>query len=459
MDAWLKAAVDYIPQWLEYQMRLTEQPGCAVAIAHNNRLVLERAFGVADITTGRALTPRHRHRVASHSKTFTAAAIMKLREAGKLRLDDPAGRFVDGLHPRVAEATLTQLLSHSAGLIRDGVDAGQWQDRRPFLSARDLRAALADAPLLEASTRFKYSNHGFGLAGLVIEAVTGEPYGDWVAREIVGKSGLRETMPDGPATGRAPVARGHTRKLPLGRRLVVPGDNPTHALAPATGFVSTAGDLARFFGRLDPAAKSSVLSRASRHEMIRQQWHDPYAAAGGHYGLGIMIGKVGDWAWFGHAGAFQSCLSRTVVLPGRGLSISVMTNALDGPAWAWSDALIRILQTCRARGAPTAKTRDWCGRWWSLWRTLDFVPMRDHVLVADPGMATPFVDASEITVTKRDHGSVSRATSLGNFAEEARLIRGKNGRVREIVFGGTTYLPERRAGQEIVRRYGGSSSG
>jgi hypothetical protein len=53
MDNWLKPALDYIPQWLEYQMRETEQPGCAIAIVHNGRVVLERLFGCADITTER----------------------------------------------------------------------------------------------------------------------------------------------------------------------------------------------------------------------------------------------------------------------------------------------------------------------------------------------------------------------------------------------------------------------
>ena len=169
MDRWLGAALDYIPRWLEYQMRLTEQPGAVIAIARRGEILLERAFGHADLAREAPLTPRHRLRVASHSKSFTAAGIMKLRERGKLRLDDPAGKYVRGLHRRIAEATLAQLLSHSAGIIRDGIDSGQWTDRRPFLDEAELRQALAEAPILEANTRFKYSNHGYGLAGLVIE--------------------------------------------------------------------------------------------------------------------------------------------------------------------------------------------------------------------------------------------------------------------------------------------------
>ncbi len=454
MDTWLKSAADYIPQWLDYQMRLSEQPGCVIAIAHKGRIILEEAFGVADISTGKTLTPRHRFRVASHSKTFTSAAVFKLREAGLLRLDDPAGQYVDGLHPAIAEATLNQLLSHSAGLTRDGVDAGQWQDRRPFLGEKELRVALREPPVVEPSTRLKYSNHGFGLVGLIIEAITGEPYCDWVKREIIGASKLKETEPDGPAPHGAPVARGHTRKLPLGRRRIVPGDNPTHALAPATGFLSTAGDLARFFASLDPEATHSILSRTSRHDMIRRQWYDVDASAEASYGLGIMLGRAGGWEWYGHAGGFQSCISRTIVLSGRDLAVSILTNAVDGPAWVWSDALIHILCNFARRGAATAKTRDWAGRWWSLWRTLDFVPMRDHVVASDPGLTVPFLDASEIAVTKRDLGTIRHATGLANFGEEARLVRGRNGHVREIWFGGTKFLPENNFAAELRRKYG-----
>ena len=97
MDNWLKPALNYIPQWLDYQMRESEQPGCVVAIVHKGQVVLERAFGYADIVGRTPLTPRHWFRVASHSKSFTAAGIMKLREAGKakavVRIFEPSVRL------------------------------------------------------------------------------------------------------------------------------------------------------------------------------------------------------------------------------------------------------------------------------------------------------------------------------------------------------------------------------
>ena len=119
MEPWLQPALDYIPQWLEFQMRASQQPGCMIAIAHRDKVVLERAFGFANLDTGEALTPRHRFRVASHSKSFTAAGILKLREQGKLKLDDTAGQYVGDLHPAVARVTIAQLLSHTSGLKRE----------------------------------------------------------------------------------------------------------------------------------------------------------------------------------------------------------------------------------------------------------------------------------------------------------------------------------------------------
>ena len=97
MPEWLSCGLRYIESWLAHQMRASEQPGCVIAVATGSEILLERAFRMADLASGTLLDPRHRFRVASHSKTFAAAAIMLLREHGRLRLDDPLGSHVPGL--------------------------------------------------------------------------------------------------------------------------------------------------------------------------------------------------------------------------------------------------------------------------------------------------------------------------------------------------------------------------
>ena len=213
-------------------------------------------------------------------------------------------------------------------------------------------------PAIEPNTRFKYSNHGFGLLGLVIEAITGEPYPVWIKREIVDAAGLRETEPNMPLAKGVPFARGHTRRLPLGRRLVIPGDNPTNAITSAAGFVSTAADIARFFAQLAPNAKRSVLSAGSRREMTRKHWRNPHASLEGYYGLGIISGNTGGWDWFGHGGGFQGYISRTCVIPACDVTITILTNSIDGWAPFWIDGAMHILRAfADARRAEAARAR------------------------------------------------------------------------------------------------------
>ncbi len=463
MDKWLGAALDYLPRWLDHQMRLTEQPGCAICVAHKGKPVLDVAFGHADLARGLTLTPRHRFRVASHSKSFTAAGVLKLREQGRLGLDDRIGSLVKDLHPQVADVSLSQLLSHSAGLVRDGADSGQWSDRRPFLNEAQIRADLAAGTTLAPNTRFKYSNHGYALLGLAITAVTGEPYTDWIAREIVAASGLRETLPDAPLPRGTPLARGHSAKLPLGRRLTLPVENPTQALASATGFVSTASDLARFFASLSPLARTSVLAVASRREMLRRQWRDPHASLERWYGLGTISGSLADWDWFGHSGGFQGTLTRTVSVPLQALTVSVLSNAADGLAHPWLDGALHILRAFEQHGAASRRSAPWSGRWWSLWGTTDLLPMAKKVLVANPALPNPLQDAPELEVRGIDrhgarHGHIALAGGFAAHGEPVRLVHDARGRATEFWLAGNKLLPEAKVVKELEAKYAGRSS-
>lgn len=454
MEPWLQSAIGYIRDWIEFQVRASQQPGCIVAIAHRGKVVAEYAFGHANLATGEKLTPRHRFRIASHSKSFTAAGIMKLRERRKLRLDDPVGQYVEGLHPQVAETTIAQILSHSAGLTRDGADAGQFGDRRPYLSKKELMAEFQLPPAIEPNSRFKYSNHGYGLLGLVIEHITGEPYRAWIGREIVNAVGLRETEPDMPLARGIPFARGHTPRLPLNRRLIIPGDNPTNAMMPAAGFVSTAADVARFFAQLAPNAKRSVLSAGSRREMTRKQWRNPHAALEGYYGFGIMSGATGGWDWFGHGGGFQGYISRTCVIPACDVTITILTNSTDGWAGLWLDGAMHILRAFVSRGAAKRRVRDWTGRWWSTWGAVDLVPIGNLVIVANPHWLNPFMEATEIEVTGRDAGRISLAAGYASHGQAVRRTRNKAGTVTDIWIAGSNLKPEKALAAETERRYG-----
>ncbi len=452
MSDWLAPALAYIPQWLDYQIAQLGLPGASVAVAKDGAVVLAHAKGVADQRNGEALTPAHRFRVASHSKTFTTVGILRLVDAGRLRLDDRAGTHVPGLHPEVARATVSQLLSHTGGIIRDGEDSEQWLQRRPFLSEAELRDALAAPPTLPPNTRMKYTNHGFGLLGLIIEAVTGEAYNAWIAREVVAPAGLAETYPDATLPAGIPLAQGHAAPALLGRRYVVPANTCTHALASATGFVSTPSDLVRFFSQLATTSSSPLLSVESRREIARPLWRIPGAVVR-HYGLGTAHGETGGWTWFGHGGGFPGVRSFTVVVPEQGIAISVCLHATDGEPQGMVDNILRILQIFAANGPADPALADWAGRYWSLWGASDFVPMGNKVLVALPNQGNPFADGSVLTPTGADSAVISEANGYGSYGQTVRLVRDASGTVSEILFAGSHLKSQQDAAAEAIARY------
>lgn len=441
MSEWLKPALTYAQSWLDFQVRQADLPGLQFAVRQWGEIVAARAYGKPAASASEALSNEHVFRVASHSKTFTAAAVMKLVDAGKLRLDDRADAYVDGLHPVIGAATLRQLLSHTAGVVRDGEDAAYWQLRRPFLDARELRAALKNPPIIEANTRLKYTNHGFGLLGLIVERVTGESYDAWVAREIVSGAGLERTWPDVPPMS-AMLARGHGIRALLGTRIENTLRVPTGALAAATGFSSTASELTKFFWQLAPDAETPWLSKAARHEMTRRHWRVPDQSAERYYGLGTIQGGEGDWAWFGHSGSFPGCFSHTVVLERLGISLSLIVNSVEVSPLILAEGVIAILRAYREGGAPSSVTTNWSGRWWTKWAAFDLVPMRDKVLVTSPALANPIVDAIELTAFEGDAARISKASGFLSYGESARLVRDASGAAAELRLGAGRWLPE-----------------
>ncbi len=438
---WLPAAVRYIESWLEFQMRVSEQPGCSIAIACEGTPSLERAFGAANLTTGEVLTPQNRFRVASQSKTFTAAALMLLRERGRVRLDDAVGQYVKGLPDALAEATLMQLLSHSAGLTSNGTEQAYWNGLLPWPDERTLRGELSLPLILSPGERHKYSNLGYGLLGLAIEAVTGERFDTWITREVLQTAGLHDTVPDYRASEVGAFASGHAGRLPMGR-FVIEGTDRTDALSAATGFVSTPGDLARFFGQLDPASSDSILSVASRREMARRHWRSEPAATETYYGLGLASGSIEGHEYFGHSGSFQGYQSRTCVVPEWRVAASIIVNAIDGPASSWMDTVVHILNRFAGAGRASEAVSGWEGRWWNVWGAVDLVPLGDVVVLASPDDASPFTDADEIEPLSPTQGRIRRSSGYRNYGEAVERTISKDGQAETLRVAGDEFLPE-----------------
>lgn len=454
-------SLSILDDWLRFQLQVTTQPGLGVAIARNGELLFERNYGLADLARDQALTQDHRFRVASHSKTFTAAGVLLLRDRGLLDLADPVGRIVSGLHPDVAARSLTALLTHTAGLTRDGADAGQWGARRPFKSGEEVVAELASGPVTTPDARFKYSNHGYALLGMVIETLTGEPYARWIARELLRPLELLCTQPDitesDPVATNWQLASGHSSVWPAGRRLTLDVAMSAGAMAPAGGFVSTPADLARFYSRLAPDAEHPLLSAETRQEMIKPRWPEPDASVGRWYGLGMLTGAPESPTAFGHAGVFPGVLSRTVNQSTLGMTLSMISNCADGLGPQWLDGAIALLSACQRDGPAPPAWQSWAGIWWGDWMAFLVVPTGSCIFVGQASLPNPMIDATELAPIDGEphHACIVKAPGLASYGELARLITNERGEACELWLGGTRLLPEARAVEALVVRFGG----
>jgi CubicO group peptidase (beta-lactamase class C family) len=181
-------------------------PAVAIAIVADGVVVLQRAWGVADVETGRAATAATPFNIASVTKPFTSALILELVAEGKLGLDDPVRRHLDWLPERYREITVRQLLTHTSGIARDlRRDNADDPDAATYRARLDTAAASAPA-----GQRFEYSNAGYTVLGWLVEAVDQRPLDMVLRRRIFEPLGMTH------ARYRAPLEADPLRARPHG---------------------------------------------------------------------------------------------------------------------------------------------------------------------------------------------------------------------------------------------------
>jgi CubicO group peptidase (beta-lactamase class C family) len=431
--ATVSSAVDYWDSWLAFRANFERLPGVQAAVWHADALVLSTAHGLADIGSGTKLTAAHLFRVASHSKTFTATAVFRLLEAGRLRLDDPVDTWLGWMVGQpLGDRTLRELLAHGGGVIRDGHDGDFWQLARGFPDEPALRAAATDrADVLPANQEFKYSNVGYALLGQVIEAASGTSYGEFVKREVVVPLGLQNTGPELDPSRSDEYAAGYTSLAYAGAR--IPIDHvDTGALAAATGFFSTAEDMCRY-ASAHFLGDDRLLTDRSKRLMQRTEWK--VEGAGSHYGLGFAIQEIGGRRLVGHGGGYPGHSTRTLLDPVGRFAVSVLTNAIDGSAMEMVTAAISLANLAAqspGTAVDAAATDRLCGRFANLWGVLDVVRLGGRLFALDPTAADPAELPIMLDVTGPTAARLGHASGYGSSGETLEFDVGDDGRVRSI---------------------------
>jgi CubicO group peptidase (beta-lactamase class C family) len=420
----VRSTADYVQSWLAFRQGYLRLPGVQAALLHDDAMVLSTAHGHADVERDVTLTPEHLFRVASHSKTFTATAVMQLHEAGRLRLDDPLGRWLPDLAAAsapAADVSLRELLSHSAGLVRDGADADHWQLLRPFPDSDRLGDLGRAERVIPRNERFKYSNVGYALLGAVVEQASGTTYHDYLTEHVVDRLGLTRTGPELDPSRLDEYAVGYSALAYSGRRLPI-AHMGTAAMAAATGFCSTAEDLCRY-AAAHFLGDERLLSDDSKR-MMQHEWWDVEGVEDGSYGLGFSVVKVGERRLVGHGGGYPGHSTRTMFDPVDRLALAVLTNAIDGPADGLARGVVKLVDLAgrtdeaEAHAPAPADADRFCARLANLWGVSDVARLGDRLFLLDPTADDPSAAVTRLSVVDERRLRMDNGPGYGSVGEE-----------------------------------------
>jgi len=295
-----------------------DAPGAVAIVVKDGRPVFRRAYGIADLEFGVLLEPDMVFRIGSVTKQFTAAAILQLADQGKLALDDEVTKHVDGYDTHGRRVTLEHLLTHTSG-VPSYTDLPEWFPHvREELKPRQIVEMFGPKPLeFEPGSRFKYSNSGYLLLGLVIEKVSGRTYADYIRRMVL-PLGMRQTMYDDPLRVIPRRARGYGRA----------GDEwanaPFIAMSQpfaAGALLSTVDDLALWNTAIE---RGRLLSDASR-----ARWFAPYVLPSGRatgYAMGWSVTSHEGLAVAEHGGGIPGFVCHVIRIPSERLYVAVLSN-------------------------------------------------------------------------------------------------------------------------------------
>jgi CubicO group peptidase (beta-lactamase class C family) len=350
--------------WLEGQMSYRGLPGVAVGVVHDQELVWARGFGLADRERKVPVTPATKFRMASHSKLFTATAIMQLRDAGKLRLDEPVSNHlpwfrIQSSEPDDPPITIGELLTHSSGLPREA--GPHWSDYDFPDAAGVQKYVLEHAAAYPPEVRWKYSNLAFTLAGMIVETVSGEKFADYVQRHIFDPLGMTASSIDRELDG---LATGYGRRMPDGSRKTMPFID-ARAMAAATGVTSTIEDMAKFVSlqfRKGKPGGSQILSTGALREMHRVRMLENNWTQGN--AIGFAVNRVRDKLYVGHGGSYPGYKTHTLIQLDDRVGVIVLTNGDDSNPSDLATHLMQIVGEAVAKASvPPPKAPEWDPSW------------------------------------------------------------------------------------------------
>ena len=306
-------------------------PGAAVGVVHDGELAWAGGAGFADRASRRPSDPKSLYRIASITKTFTATAVMQLRDAGKLTLDDPAIAYLSELEAvqsplaPIESLTIRRLLSHESGLQSEPPGTN-WSDVLYEVDpGRTLARAAEIATRVPVHTQWKYSNLAYQLLGEIVSRVSGTSYPRYIRAKLLQPLGMTSTSLDPlPPRLRTRRATGYEPRFLSDELELAPED--TNVFGAEGGLWSCVEDLARWLS-CQMADEPGIVSRETLAEMhkprylVDEAWTQAWC-------IGWYARRREDVVWVMHSGGYYGFITNACFEPNEKVGAIALVNGI-----------------------------------------------------------------------------------------------------------------------------------
>ncbi len=304
------------------QIKSTE-PGCAILVASNNRIIYKKAFGSANLELSVPLDPDMVFRIGSVTKQFTAVAILQLAEQGKISLKDSIQRYIKEFPSKGYTITIENLLTHTSGII----DYSSMNHPDPYVERRDFTPKyifdfFRNEPLqFQPGAKFAYSNSNYFLLGYLIEQLTGKRYQDYMKENIIDPLGLTSTYYTHERDIIPKRVTGYTRDKGFYQNSPYQSISMGYACG---DLMSTVEDLYRWNTAL-------LANKVVRKETLQQAF-TPFPTKNGvsNYGYGWFIDSFQGSKCIHHEGQVSGFIAEEKYFPEEDLYVVILTNLKSG---------------------------------------------------------------------------------------------------------------------------------
>ncbi|WP_051669121.1 serine hydrolase domain-containing protein [Marinobacter nitratireducens] len=324
-------------EFIKSLLSTVKAPATGIVVIHNGHIVINDAFGLADVENSVKAHPRSSFKLASITKHFTAFSILRLVEYGKIKLSDPLLKYFpeyESLNPRIK---IENLLNHTSGIpgYTELTELFSPYEKVEATHEQMLTVFMGQPLLFEPGSRFEYSNSGYYLLGLIIERASGYTYEEYLKREFFNPIGMHDTCYASDKSIIPNRVRGYDTQQGASNTSLQNCEyismNPPYA---AGGLCSTTTDMAKWLSALlaGRVLGSDLMLKACSPTKLKN-------GLAVEYGYGLNVGTKHGVKAVGHDGGIPGFASAFMMYPESNTAILVLVNDERSDPWAIEDRI------------------------------------------------------------------------------------------------------------------------